>query len=110
MQVYLVQTTLALPMGGVACVPVKICADREKAEKERAERQGALRGLMSAKLVIPKGGDEATDTGIVFAQALADLGVLGFATHVVEIDVEDPPLVSLATPEQVRTEARRIIA
>lgn len=89
MTTYLVQTKLALASGAQIPVPFQLFADKDAAALARKERQETLASLLSARLAIPKGAGEFDDAGISLGQALANLGILGFATEIQPIEVED---------------------
>jgi len=86
---YLIQTTLVLSNGNQVTIPVRLCAREETAIQVRNERQEVLAGILSAKLVVPRGGDEVDDTGLTFGGALAELGVMRFGTAIIAVELED---------------------
>lgn len=86
---YLVQRTAEGP-GGVLTVSVKAFTDAKLADTYAGGRQGDLRALMGAKLVL-----NGKDTGMTLVQILGSFGVSKFGHPILEVDVHEADLVPL---------------
>lgn len=87
-------------IGGSISVPVKAFDNEGEAKRCSEARQGELLSLLSAKLFMPSGKNEISDTGLDLRSVLNSVGITQIGHSILPVEVHGAEL-AIVTPKLI---------